>query len=96
MKTKAFKRPVAAKRVTARQGSQVVRFATSFERKLAAKIKKAARHRSGGNVSAWLAEAAKDRLRYESGAELLAWFEEKNGPLTQEELDEVDRIWPKD
>lgn len=95
MKAKVLKRPSAAKRVTVRKGPQVIRFATSFERKLAAQIKKAARHRTGGNVSAWLAVAAEDRLRYESGAAALAWLEEKNGPSTPEELAEVERLWPR-
>ena len=43
------------------------------------------------SVSAWLAEAARDRLRLEALGDALAAWEEQFGPLTDAEVAEADR-----
>ena len=44
------------------------------------------------SVSAWLAEAARDRLRLEALGEAVAAWEDKFGPLTAAELTEAERM----
>ena len=98
MQTKVVKRIIAPRKVGRKpsKGPKAVKLAVSFEAKLAKSIMRQARQRTGGNISAWLAVAAVDRLRHESMEAALRWMEEKNGPSTPEELAEVDRLWPKD
>ena len=44
------------------------------------------------SVSAWLAEAARDRLRLEALGEAVSAWEEKFGALTDAEVAEADRL----
>jgi hypothetical protein len=69
------------------------KLAISFDAKLAKQVQAAARKRTGGNVSAWLAEAAADHLRHDVALELLELLQEGNEPATKEELEAVRREW---
>jgi hypothetical protein len=66
--------------------AQVDRFSVTMPPELGEGVRQAAA-REGTSVSAWLTEAAADRLRNELlGAALDAW-EAEDGPFTEEELD---------
>lgn len=47
---------------------------------------RAAAQSSGKNLSAWMAEAAGDKLRAEALSAFLDDWEERHGPLTPEEI----------
>ena len=47
---------------------------------------------SSQSVSAWLADAARDRLRLEALGEAVAAWEEKFGPLSDPELADAERV----
>lgn len=64
------------------------RLTVSMDAELGTAVREAA-ERAGLSVSAWLADAAADRLRNELlGLALEAW-EAEQGPLTEEELGEA-------
>jgi hypothetical protein len=66
--------------------AQVDRFSVTMPPELGEGVRQAAA-RQGTSVSAWLSEAAADRLRNELlGAALDAW-EAENGPFTEAELE---------
>ena len=44
------------------------------------------------SVSAWLAEAARDRLRLEALGQAVATWEQELGPLTEAEIARADRL----
>jgi hypothetical protein len=68
--------------------AQVDRFSVTMPPEIGAAVRKAAAAQ-GTSVSAWLADAAADRLRNELlGAALDAW-EAEDGAFTQQELDEA-------
>jgi len=77
-----------------RSGSE--KLAVSFDRGLAGRVRRAASKRASGNISAWLAEAAREQLRIEAGLSLLKEYEEEHGAITKEEIAEVRRRWPRD
>ncbi|MEP6655342.1 MAG: hypothetical protein ABJA82_18395 [Myxococcales bacterium] len=87
--------PKRARRRKTTRGGTSKKMAVSFEFHLAADIQRAAKQGTGGNVSAWLALAAADRIRQDNLAGALAWMEEKNGPSTPEEMARAERLWPK-
>jgi hypothetical protein len=65
--------------------AQVDRFSVTMLPELGSAVRNAA-EREGASVSAWLSEAAADRLRNDSlGAALDAW-EAEAGPLSDDEL----------
>jgi hypothetical protein len=72
------------------------KLAVSLDEDLAARIVRAADEDTGGNVSAWLAEAARARLRYAAGRQLLKDLVADEGPITDEERERVRREWPRD
>jgi hypothetical protein len=72
------------------------KLAISFEGTLARRVLRAANDHTGGNVSAWLAEAARQRLRLLAAQEVLAAYEGEHGAITKVELSEVEREWPAD
>lgn len=63
----------------------------SFDLKLGEAIRASAVG-AGQSVSAWLAEAARDRLRLEALAEAVTAWEQEFGPLTEAEIDHADRV----
>ena len=66
----------------------VDRFSLTMDPELGSAVREAAA-RSRTSVSAWIAEAAADRVRNELlGAALDRW-EEEDGPFTEAELDEA-------
>ena len=85
----------AAKAKKARGGS-TTKLAISFEGDLAVQVQRAARNQTAGNVSAWLAEAARKRLRLEAGRQVLKEYEAEHGAITEAELAETERLWPRD
>jgi hypothetical protein len=71
------------------------KLAISFESPLAEEVRRAAEVQTDGNVSAWLAEAARAQLRQMHGRALLAELLAETGPIPQEIRDEVRRKWPR-
>ncbi|MDA8393036.1 MAG: hypothetical protein M0Z87_09635 [Actinomycetota bacterium] len=54
-----------------------------------------ARERVGGRgVSAYVNDAVRRQLRRDALAEVLAEMREANGPVGDEEMEEVRRLWP--
>lgn len=69
----------------------VEKMSVSFDLELGEAIRVAA-HDSGQSVSAWLAEAARDRLRLEALEQAVASWEQEFGPLTDTEIAHADRV----
>jgi hypothetical protein len=69
----------------------VEKMSVSFDLELGEAIRTAAgaAHES---VSAWLAQAARDRLRLEALGQAVASWEDKFGPLTDAELEGADEL----
>jgi hypothetical protein len=67
----------------------VEKMSVSFDLELGAAIKKSAA-KSSMSVSAWLADAARERLRRQALGEAIEAWEERFGPLTDEEIREAD------
>jgi hypothetical protein len=65
------------------------KFAVSFEEDLAAEVANVA----GGNVSAWLAQAARAQLRRIAMVKALTAYETKHGEITEEEMKKASRPW---
>ncbi len=71
------------------------KLAVSFTRGVAAQVKKAAKRRSAGNVSAWLEEAARKELRHQALKSIIADYEAEHGKFTKEELAAAEAKWPR-
>lgn len=71
--------------------SKVGRFSVTFDRALNKEVRRAA----GDNISAWMAEAAREQLRREAAAEFVRQFEEEHGNVSAEAIAEVEREWPR-
>ena len=99
MKAKVLRKPVAAKRVIPRRkpvkGGRAKKLAISFEPELAAQIQTDARATAGGNVSAWMAEAAREHLRIRAMQVALDAYEAEHGVITEEEMAEAKLRWKK-
>jgi hypothetical protein len=63
----------------------------SFDLELGEAIRESAKD-SRQSVSAWLAEAARDRLRLEALGDAVVSWEQEFGPLTDAEIVEADRV----
>lgn len=48
---------------------------------------------AGGDVSAWMTEAARARLRQTAAQALLSEYEHANGVITSDELQDLRRAW---
>jgi hypothetical protein len=81
---------------SARPSLRSKKLAISFDGGLAAQVQQAAKRQSAGNVSAWLAEAARERLRLEAARQLLREYEAEHGAISSERIAEVERQWPRD
>jgi hypothetical protein len=66
----------------------VERFSLTMDPKLGAAVRQAA-ERAGMSVSAWVSKAAAERVRNEALGFALERWEEENGPITEEELDDA-------
>lgn len=66
----------------------------SFDLELGAEIRQAAA-REKKSVSAWLAEAANNRLRNDALADALNMWEDEFGPITEEELAEAEKLFAR-
>ena len=71
------------------------KLAISLDGDLAKEVQRAAKVESGGNVSAWLAEAARSRLRQLAAKQALKVYEDEMGEITEAELRQVRRLWPR-
>jgi hypothetical protein len=69
------------------------KFAVSFDAELAAEVADAAKAETEGNVSAWLANAARAELRRKAMRDAVAAFEAEHGAITEAELAEAQRKW---
>jgi hypothetical protein len=69
----------------------VEKMSVSFDLELGEAIRSSAAG-EGRSVSAWLAEAARDRLRLEALGDALAAWEEQFGLLTEDEVAGADRL----
>ena len=69
----------------------VEKMSVSFDLELGEAIRSSATD-SHQSVSAWLAEAARDRLRLEALRQAVAHWEKEFGPLTDAEIEEADRV----
>ena len=69
----------------------VEKMSVSFDLELGEAIRTSA-GRGNQSVSAWLAEAARDRLRLEALGEAVTAWEERFGSLTDAEVAEADRL----
>ncbi|HVZ86848.1 MAG TPA: hypothetical protein VHG72_07755 [Polyangia bacterium] len=72
------------------------KLAISLDGQLAREVQQAARAEAGGNVSAWLAEAARVHLRQLAAKRALKVFEDEMGEITEAELRQAGRAWPRD
>ena len=66
----------------------VERFAISFDRELARLVRRSAAREP---ISAWLAEAARQKLRSEGLLQLVGEWEAEHGEITEAELRAVER-----
>jgi hypothetical protein len=71
------------------------KLAISLDGDLAKEVQRAAKVESRGNVSAWLAEAARARLRQLAVKQALKVYEDERGEITEAELRQVRRLWPR-
>ena len=69
----------------------VEKMSVSFDLELGEAIRESAKD-SHQSVSAWLAEAARDRLRSGALGQAVASWEQEFGPLTEEEIAGADRL----
>jgi len=69
----------------------VEKMSVSFDLELGGAIRTAA-EASHQSVSAWLAEAARDRIRLEALGEAIGAWEVAHGPLTEDELARASRV----
>ena len=82
---RARRRPSKARKVAT--STKVTKLAVSFPPDLAVLVYKAAQRTTKGNLSAWLAEAARNELRRDAGLQLIAeWDAERGRPLNEEEI----------
>jgi hypothetical protein len=68
----------------------VEKMSVSFDLELGEAIRTSAAGQEQ-SVSAWLAEAARDRLRLEALGDAVGAWEERYGPLSEDEVAEADR-----
>ena len=64
---------------------KATKMSISLESELGEEVREAAR-KAGKGLSAWLAEAAAEKLRAEALDEFLDQWQRENGPITPEEL----------
>jgi len=72
------------------------KLAISLDRQLAKQVEQAAKVESRGNISAWLADAARLRLRQLAAKQALEAYEAEAGVITEDELAQARRLWPRD
>jgi hypothetical protein len=76
--------PPKARKVVA--STKVTKLAVSFPPDLAVQVWKAAQRTTKGNLSAWLAEAARNEMRRDALTRFLAEYEAEHGAFTEKEL----------
>jgi hypothetical protein len=69
----------------------VEKMSVSFELELGQAIRESAQHREQ-SVSAWLAQAAAERLRSEALGEAIAEWESSYGPLNEDDVAAAERM----
>jgi hypothetical protein len=93
-RAKATTKPRRPLPVRDRDAGTTRKMAVSMEKGLAAEIEAAAAREKDGNVSAWLADSARETLRLRAMDVAIAAHEAEHGPITPAELAEADRLWP--
>jgi hypothetical protein len=81
---------------TPKAARPAARLAISLEPSLAEEVRQAAEQQAEGNISAWLAEAARDRIRHTNMRAAVDQFLAENGPFSKEVIEEGLRQWPED
>jgi hypothetical protein len=71
----------------------VRKFAISFVEDLESDVREAARE-DGLSISAWLAEAARERIRQKHMDAFISAYEREHGEITEDEMNEVCGTWP--
>jgi hypothetical protein len=71
------------------------KLAISLDNQLAKDVRRAAKMQAHGNISAWLADAARLRLRQVAAKEALRAYEAEAGEITADELRQARRLWPR-
>lgn len=69
------------------------KLAISFEPTLAQDVRDDAEQTASGNVSAWLADAARAKLRQRKLREAVDEYEAEHGAFTSEEKAQADALW---
>ncbi|HEY0706309.1 MAG TPA: hypothetical protein VGG33_05900 [Polyangia bacterium] len=69
------------------------RISFTLPKELAEEIHHGAQVEAGGNVSAWLAEAAKRRIRGLARREAVKAYEAQHGEITADEMAEARKRW---
>lgn len=87
----AVKTGARARRRVAPAGAK--KLAISLDPRLAGEVQRAARERAGGNVSAWLSEAAQAHLRRQAMEAALSAHEAEHGAISEAELAAAERKW---
>jgi metal-responsive CopG/Arc/MetJ family transcriptional regulator len=72
----------------------VERLAVSFDPDLAQEVREAASEAADGNVSAWLTDAARQKLRQRNLQQAIQRFESEHGEISDDELADLDAEWP--
>jgi hypothetical protein len=78
-----------------RRTTAAKRFEISIDGQLFKDVERAAKAESDGNVSEWLAGAARLRLQQLAANKVLRRFEAEAGAITDDEIVEVRRLWPR-
>lgn len=73
--------------------AQTKKIAISLDDELATEVHDAARSETNGNVSAWLANAARRELRRKALREAVAGFEKAHGAIGEAAMAEARRKW---
>lgn len=74
------------------QPMAVDKFTVSFDPDLAKQVRELAEAEEL-SVSAWLADAARAKTRRAAARAALDWYESQHGEITDEELEEVRKVW---
>lgn len=83
----------AAKKLAKAKPAAIARISFTLSPSLAVDIQESADAESGGNVSAWLAEAAQRRVRARARREFVRQYEAEHGKITDEEMEEARKRW---
>jgi hypothetical protein len=87
--------PGRSRTKAAARSADVERMAITVSAGTKAAVQAAANAEAGGNVSAWMEEAAAAKLRLRAARELLAAYEAENGEISDEEMGQARARWQR-